>query len=130
MLRLYRFSTIKFMRHIDQRADIADGIGPPAMTPGGILHHLWHMVADDKPSKAGRFQRSHGAQRIHLALVDKTFVETIGAALYIAEVDIDDLAPFAKELDGLEHILLAAHFGPAAHAEIEPMHGAVKGRHR
>ena len=67
-----------------------------------------------------------GLRGIEVALADEAFLEVRHRALHVAEMDVEDPALGAEELDHLAHVRRAAgHLRAAAEAQVEAPGGAV-----
>ena len=114
------------IHHFQHCSHIADSIGASAVPPCRIIDHRRDVVGDHESGKPNLLQRLHHIERIDVPLVDEAFVEAGHRALDVAKVDVDDAAAAAKVADGVNYIVMAVHFGPAAHTEIETVIRAVK----
>ena len=79
-----------------------------------------------KPVEAVVDQQRHHFGGIEVALADEALLKFGHGALHVAEVDVDDAALGAEELDHLAHVGRAAgHLRAAAEAEVEAPGGAA-----
>ena len=69
-------------------------------------------------------ERAHGGGDVHVPLAKKTLVEDRDRALHVSEVHVEQVGSRLHEVPhGRQHVF--AHLRPAAHAEIQPVVGAV-----
>ena len=64
---------------------------PSAMAPGGVVNHVRYVVIDQEPAEPTGVQSSHGGSDINVAFAKKALVEDWDAALYVTEVDVENL---------------------------------------
>ncbi len=104
-------------------------MGAPTVAPRRVPHDTRYVVGDHETVEADFLEDLHDLEGVHLAAVDKGFVEVVDWADDIAEVDIDDFALAAEVTNSADNIVVAAHLRPTAHTKVEAMVVAVEGIH-
>src|SRR5690606_35921875 len=103
-----------------QPRDVAGRVSAAAWRPAGIADEVWYVVVDQAAGEADLLERSQRGRHVHVPLADEALGKLVASALDVAEVDVDDLAARAEVANSVQHVVIAAHLRPAAHAEEQP----------
>src|SRR5258708_2771375 len=95
-----------------------------------IVHQMRHMVIQDEAVEADFAEFLHDRDDIAVALVYKALLEIVGAALHIAQMDIEESSACPEPLDGIQNALAAPHLRPAPMTEIQAVHRTRMRLHR
>src|SRR4030042_6435297 len=73
------------LHYADKRFNVPHRVGPGAVSPWGILYHVWHVIRQQKPGEPDLLQGLEHLQDVAVALIDKAFLETRHDALHTAQ---------------------------------------------